>query len=268
MAVFHIIKRLCDGCGICLAACPHDAIKLRGNGLYAILPSRCRGCGDCMQSCPVGAVSLADDDDFASDAQVIERLRSENRMLNSQLKILSQTMRGLLENIPIAVLVADKNGCVTMANKPFIDCLNCRMQGNGTVTGSYIDKLFDEQTASRFSDAIHIGTSFSDVDISFGTSAFSASVVPLVPGSSAMIMLRNLYDGNSLRNEVATRIESVIDRSMAMIQKIGYLLGEEAAGNTKTLNSIIRYIEGRERDEQAGDISANGDLTNLSDESV
>ncbi len=266
MAVFQIIKRLCNGCGICLAACPHDAIKPRGKGLCAILPSRCRGCGDCMQSCPVGAVSIADDDDFVTEGQLIERLRGENRMLNSQLKILSQTMRALLENIPLAVLVADKNGCVTMVNKPFIDCLDHRRHGKGTVTGSYIDKLFDEETTDRFSDAIHTGTSFSDVDISFGSSSFSASVVPLVRGASAMIMLRNLYDSNSLRNEVATRIESVIDRSMAMIQKIGYLLGEEAAGNTKTLNSIIRYIEGRERDEQ-GDLSANGDLTNLSDES-
>lgn len=39
------------------------------------------------------------------------------------------------------------------------------------------------------------------------------------------------------------RIENVIDQNMAMVQKIGYLLGEEMSQSTEKLNSLIRHIE-------------------------
>lgn len=49
-------KSLCVGCGICAAACPHDAIRMRV-GLDGVARPRvhrrlCTGCGVCARSCP------------------------------------------------------------------------------------------------------------------------------------------------------------------------------------------------------------------------
>ena len=47
----------CDGCGLCLAACPYGAIEIAG-GLAAISETACKGCGGCVPLCPTNAIDL------------------------------------------------------------------------------------------------------------------------------------------------------------------------------------------------------------------
>ena len=45
-------------CGLCLAACPHDALKTRADGKIAVDWNACRHCGQCAAVCPSGALVL------------------------------------------------------------------------------------------------------------------------------------------------------------------------------------------------------------------
>ena len=46
----------CTGCAECIAACPHEAIRLSENGLTVITdPERCQLCFTCVGSCPAHA---------------------------------------------------------------------------------------------------------------------------------------------------------------------------------------------------------------------
>lgn len=48
----------CDGCGLCLRYCPHDALA-PAVGRVACDQGRCSGCGLCAESCPREALTLA-----------------------------------------------------------------------------------------------------------------------------------------------------------------------------------------------------------------
>jgi len=46
---------LCQGCGLCAAACPSDAIHVEG-GVAVIAQGRCSACEACLSACPQGAI--------------------------------------------------------------------------------------------------------------------------------------------------------------------------------------------------------------------
>lgn len=51
----------CTGCGVCVAACPHDALSLVVDGTQTTLehaPDVCRGEQQCVALCPVDALSI------------------------------------------------------------------------------------------------------------------------------------------------------------------------------------------------------------------
>ncbi len=50
-------KDLCNACGLCITACPSQAISFDTNGDCVVVDEvRCQSCGECMAVCPVGAI--------------------------------------------------------------------------------------------------------------------------------------------------------------------------------------------------------------------
>ncbi|NQT30188.1 MAG: 4Fe-4S binding protein [Candidatus Saganbacteria bacterium] len=53
-----IDESLCTGCGICLDACPKQALELVDGLAKLTKPEACDGDGACVGACPVSAISL------------------------------------------------------------------------------------------------------------------------------------------------------------------------------------------------------------------
>ncbi len=65
----------CTGCGLCVKACPADALVLENKPVH-MQPdgiNECMGCGDCMPICPVGAVTLVKGNEFTGYYKTIDR---------------------------------------------------------------------------------------------------------------------------------------------------------------------------------------------------
>ena len=51
-------KKRCAACGVCLKACPRDAISIH-RGCHAVVEeTKCVGCGLCAKACPAGCIVI------------------------------------------------------------------------------------------------------------------------------------------------------------------------------------------------------------------
>ena len=70
---FHYVQidpKLCNGCVLCMRACPTKAIRVR-NGDVARIEGVCIDCAECVRVCPRGAVKAVttDFDDLKDHVQ-------------------------------------------------------------------------------------------------------------------------------------------------------------------------------------------------------
>jgi len=52
-----------------------------------------------------------------------------------------------------------------------------------------------------------------------------------------------MYSPEVRKEEVINRVTDVIDKNLKMVQKIGFILGEEASETEQMLNSIIEFYK-------------------------
>jgi NAD-dependent dihydropyrimidine dehydrogenase PreA subunit len=55
--VLTIDLELCDGCGICVEACPAGTFELKGGKAVVSAGGKCDYYGNCELLCPTGAIS-------------------------------------------------------------------------------------------------------------------------------------------------------------------------------------------------------------------
>jgi len=48
----------CNGCGMCLAVCPHGVFARNGRAVQLVRPEACMECGACQVNCPTNAISV------------------------------------------------------------------------------------------------------------------------------------------------------------------------------------------------------------------
>ena len=54
----NINKQICVACGVCMKACPKEAISIWRGCYAAVVSEKCVGCGLCAKACPAGCIAV------------------------------------------------------------------------------------------------------------------------------------------------------------------------------------------------------------------
>ncbi|MFI3314586.1 MAG: [Fe-Fe] hydrogenase large subunit C-terminal domain-containing protein [Rikenellaceae bacterium] len=165
----------------------------------------------------------------------------EDMCVYYQKKLAQNKFTLLLRKLYSAVAVVDENLKIVEANNNFTELLDLSV---GSHLNSKITPLGgDFSPESSFDNYIANVLSSSETviekDVQLNDKIIKLLIFPLQKGKMACIIARNLFENNVSGNEIIARTQNVINDNLETVQKIAYLLGENASRTEAILNSII-----------------------------
>jgi PAS domain-containing protein len=188
----------------------------------------CSSCG--YESCRDFAIACLDQ-------------HAEKTMCVSSMRNLAQKKaNGLIRTIPSGVIIADKDGKIVECNRNF-----------ARLMGKEVEELFEvipglegadlikiTQAAHYFTDVLAAnGADSIECDIREGKKIFHLNVFVVEKGEIAAGVIDDITAPRIRRDKTVSRAQKIIDKNIAAVQKIAFLLGENAAETEAILHSII-----------------------------
>jgi Na+-translocating ferredoxin:NAD+ oxidoreductase RNF subunit RnfB len=166
-------------------------------------------------------------------------LKSENQ----KIKIKSETISSLLQNLPSAVVVADESLKVLESNESFIKILGEDAKLINDVipglVGADLKTLLPYNIYNLFSYVLQKDENIIGRDVQYNEGLLNISLFSLKPNKIVGAVFRDMYVAEVRQEEIINRVSEVIDENLKMVQNIAFSLGEGASKTEKMLNSII-----------------------------
>ncbi len=162
---------------------------------------------------------------------------------NQKIKIKSDTISSLLQNLPSAAVIVDEKLKVIESNQSFINILGDDAKLINDVIpgliGADLKTLLPYNIYNLFSFVLQKDENIISRDIHFNDGLLNISVFSLKPNKIVGAVLRDMYVAEVRQEEIINRVNEVIDENLKMVQQIAFSLGEGASKTEKMLNSII-----------------------------
>lgn len=182
-------------------------------------------------------------DTCRSFAEAILDNRAEKTMCVSYMRKLAQKKaNGLIRSIPSGVVVADKNLSIIECNYNFAKLLGDDVMdmydAQPGLEGCNLDKIAG--FAKYFSDVLLAnGPEIVDREVKEGKKIFHITVFVIEKEEIAAAVVEDITLPQIQKSRVVSQAKKVINKNLAAVQKIAFLLGENAAETESILNSII-----------------------------
>ena len=163
----------------------------------------------------------------------------------------SETITTMMKKLPSALVIVDKKLKIVQSNQSFIDLLgDDAIEINEVIpglVGADLKTLVPYGIYNLFSYVLQNNEDIKNRDINHRESLLNVSVFTIKKNSIVGAVIRDMYAPEVRKEEVVKRITDAIDTNLAMVQKIGFLLGEGASETEQMLNSIIKaFREGKQ----------------------
>lgn len=257
MNFFSINPSFCKNCAECERKCPVNAVCSDKDN-YKIDDSKCIACGICFKCCSRNAVEINIDRDKIDEWErskeenielenKLNALSEENRLLKEKLFTITDRFRNIVNKLPYGVTIVDKSNKMTFSNTSFISMMDyqtrCLAEDTPGLVGIDIQTVLPETICGYITESLNSGEDNLNKEVVIGNHTFNMSAYSISKSNFTLVMFRDIFNDQILKEEIFSRIQEVIDQNMAMIQNIGFLMGEGTSKTTKTLNAIISSLK-------------------------
>jgi len=191
----------------------------------------CGGCG--YDSCRDFAIAM-----LRGKAERIMCLSYTRRVAQDKASV-------LLKKIPYGVVVVDDNLKIIDSNTLFSTIIGGDLpeinESLGGMEGSDLKKTVSFYRL--FSSVLHSGEEMIERTIKENGLLLNISVITIQPHKIVCGIIRNLQNPEVRKEHVLKATRDVIRQNMEIVQKIAFLLGENAAYTESVLNSVAESVE-------------------------
>ncbi len=169
--------------------------------------------------------------------------RAEKTMCVSYMRKLAQKKaNSLIQAIPSGVLIADKNLQIVECNKNFAvlmgEDVSDMYDAKPGLEGADLTKIAG--FARFFADVLALdGPDVIDREVREGKKIFHVTAFAIEKEEIAGGVIEDVTAPQIRKNRIVTQAQKVITKNLSVVQKIAFLLGENAAETESMLNSII-----------------------------
>ena len=190
----------------------------------------CSGCG--YDSCKAFAIAM-----ILGNAE-------RSMCVSYMRKVAHDKATVLLQKIPSGVVMVDNKMRVLECNRNFATMLGAETEmiydANPGLGGAMIDKLIPFH--KMLSAALNTGEDQMERDVKVGSKKLKVSVFNIQRHKIVSAVVRDLTIPEVRNDEIARRTKDVIKENLETVQKIAYLLGENASKTEAMLSSILETI--------------------------
>ena len=183
--------------------------------------------------------------------------RAEKTMCLSYMRKLAQKKaNGLIQAIPSGVVIADRNLNIVECNKNFAKLMGPEIEEMYNALPGLEGADLSKITAlSRFfADVLDInGPDLIEREVRDGKKIFHVSVFEIGKDDCVGGVIEDITAPQVQRNRIISQAKKVIDKNLSVVQKIAFLLGENAAETESMLNSIIESFANSENESENDD---------------
>lgn len=176
-----------------------------------------------------------------------EKIKKDKEMAQQAMEILN----AMLQKLPAAVVIVDYKLKVIRSNQSFINLLGKEAMEISEIipelSGADLKTLLPPNILQYFSFVLENNDNIANKDIQFNEKLINLSIFSIHKNKIVGAVLRDLYAPEIRDEEVINRLNEVIDSNLQMVQKIGFLLGEEAAATEQMLHSIIQSYKSNKK---------------------
>ena len=187
--------------------------------------------------------------DFA--LAMLEKRAERTMCLSYMRKLAQKKANGLIQAIPSGVVIADRNLNIVECNKNFAKLMGPEIEEMYNALPGLEGADLSKITAlSRFfADVLDLnGPDLIEREVRDGKKIFHVAVFEIGKDECVGGVIEDVTAPRVQRNRIISQAKKVIDKNLSVVQKIAFLLGENAAETESMLNSIIESFANSENE--------------------